>query len=48
MLEASRNTSAGEALALREIFAGTAAATGEQFFDALVKHLARAMGTTCA
>ena len=40
--------SAGEALALREIFAGTAAATGEEFFDALVRHLARAMGTTCA
>jgi PAS domain S-box-containing protein len=34
--------------ALREIVEGTAAVTGEDFFDALVKHLARATGTKCA
>ncbi|UCF66775.1 MAG: sigma 54-interacting transcriptional regulator [Acidobacteriota bacterium] len=34
--------------ALREIVAGTASETGEAFFDELVKHLARAMGTKCA
>jgi hypothetical protein len=28
--------------ALREIFEGVAAVTGEAFFDALVQHLARA------
>jgi len=34
--------------ALREIVEGTAAETGEGFFDALVKHLAGALGTKCA
>jgi len=34
--------------ALREIVEGTAGETGERFFDELVKHLARAMGTKCA
>lgn len=34
--------------ALREIVEGTSAETGEGFFDALVKHLARAIGTKCA
>jgi PAS domain S-box-containing protein len=34
--------------ALREIVEGTAAETGEKFFDELVKHLARAIGTKCA
>jgi len=34
--------------ALREIVEGTAAETGEKFFDELVKHLARATGTKCA
>jgi PAS domain S-box-containing protein len=33
---------------LREIVEGTAAETGEQFFDELSKHLARALGTKCA
>jgi PAS domain S-box-containing protein len=34
--------------ALREIVEGTFTETGEDFFDALVKHLARAMSTKCA
>jgi PAS domain S-box-containing protein len=34
--------------ALREIVEGTAAETGEAFFDGLVRHLARATGTRCA
>ncbi len=34
--------------ALREIVEGTAAETGEAFFDGLVRHLARAIGTKCA
>jgi len=33
---------------LREIVEGTAAETGEAFFDQLVRHLARAIGTKCA
>ena len=33
---------------LREIVNGTAGEIGEEFFDMLVQHLARAMGTTCA
>ncbi len=33
--------------ALREIVEGTAAETGEAFFDGLVQHLARAIGTKC-
>jgi PAS domain S-box-containing protein len=33
---------------LRVILEGTAAETGETFFDELVKHLARATGTKCA
>jgi len=33
---------------LREIVEGTAAETGEAFFDELVRHLARATGTKCA
>lgn len=33
---------------LQEIVEGTAAETGELFFEALVKHLARATGTKCA
>jgi PAS domain S-box-containing protein len=33
---------------LRDIVEGTGAQTGEAFFDALVKHLAHAVGTTCA
>lgn len=33
---------------LHEIIQGTFAETGEAFFDKLVKHLARAMGTRCA
>ncbi len=32
---------------LREIVEGTAVATGEAFFDELVRHLARAIGTKC-
>ena len=31
--------------ALRDIVEGTGAQTGQAFFDALVKHLARALGT---
>ncbi|RPJ46876.1 MAG: PAS domain S-box protein [Candidatus Latescibacterota bacterium] len=34
--------------AIREILEGTSAETGEAFFDELVKHLARALGTKCA
>ena len=34
--------------ALREIVEGTSAETGAGFFDALVKHLARSIGTKCA
>jgi len=34
--------------ALEEIVEGTAAETGEAFFDELVRHLARALGTKCA
>ena len=34
--------------ALRDIVEGTAAQTGGAFFDALVKHLAHALGTKCA
>jgi len=34
--------------ALHEIVEGTAAETGERFFDALVKHLAHATGKKCA
>ena len=34
--------------ALRAIVEGTAAETGEAFFDELVKQLARAIGTKCA
>jgi hypothetical protein len=34
--------------ALSEIVEGTATETGEAFFDELVKHLARAIGTKCA
>src|SRR5262245_17914008 len=34
--------------ALFEIVEGTSTETGEGFFDALVKHLARALGTRCA
>jgi PAS domain S-box-containing protein len=37
-----------DSAALREIVEGTAAETGERFFDELVKHLARAIGTKCA
>src|SRR5262245_10009167 len=33
---------------LRDIVEGTGAQTGAAFFDALVKHLARALGTKCA
>jgi PAS domain S-box-containing protein len=33
---------------LRELVNGTACEIGEEFFDMLVKHLARAMGTKCA
>jgi PAS domain S-box-containing protein len=33
---------------LQEIVEGTAGETGEAFFDELVKHLARALGTKCA
>jgi len=33
---------------LRDIVEGTAASTGTEFFDALVQHLARALGTKCA
>ena len=33
---------------LQEIVAGTASHTGERFFDELVRHLGRAMGTKCA
>jgi len=38
----------GYSQALREIVEGTASETGSGFFDALVKHLARAIGTKCA
>jgi PAS domain S-box-containing protein len=34
--------------ALREIVEGTSAETGETFFNELVRHMARAMGTRCA
>jgi len=34
--------------ALAEIHMGTASATGQEFFDRLVKHLARALGVRCA
>jgi PAS domain S-box-containing protein len=34
--------------ALREIVEGTAGETGEEFFDQLVRHLARVLGTKCA
>jgi PAS domain S-box-containing protein len=34
--------------ALREMVEGTSAETGEVFFDKLVCHMARALGTTCA
>ncbi len=37
-----------EDTALRAILAGTATATGEQFFEALVKNLAQALGTHAA
>ncbi|MCG3120824.1 MAG: Anaerobic nitric oxide reductase transcription regulator NorR [bacterium] len=37
-----------EDAALRAILAGTSAATGEQFFEALVKNLAQALGTYAA
>lgn len=33
---------------LKEIVEGTSAETGEEFFNALVQHLARAIGTKCA
>ena len=33
---------------LQELVEGTVAETGETFFDALVKHLARAIGTKCS
>jgi hypothetical protein len=33
---------------LGEIVEGTAGETGEEFFDALVRHLARATGKKCA
>ena len=33
---------------LRELVSGTASAIGEEFFDTLVKHLAKALGTKCA
>ena len=33
---------------LRELVSGTAGTIGEEFFDTLVEHLARAMGTKCA
>jgi PAS domain S-box-containing protein len=33
---------------LRELVSGTASAIGEEFFDTLVEHLARAIGTKCA
>jgi PAS domain S-box-containing protein len=33
---------------LRELVSGTASAIGEEFFDTLVEHLAKAMGTKCA
>ena len=33
---------------LRELVSGTASAIGEEFFDTLVEHLARAMSTKCA
>jgi len=32
---------------LRQIVEGTSAETGDGFFDVLVKHLARAIGTKC-
>lgn len=44
----SHSTAAPHPDALREIFEGVAAATGEAFFDALVHHLARALGVKCA
>ncbi|HEY5871295.1 MAG TPA: sigma 54-interacting transcriptional regulator, partial [Candidatus Tectomicrobia bacterium] len=37
-----------DAQALRDIVEGTGAHTGEAFFNALVKHLAHALGTKCA
>ena len=43
-----KDTSAFDQAILQEIVEGTAAATGEEFFDLLVKHLARALNTKCA
>ena len=43
-----KNTHSIDLQALREIVEGTSAETGAGFFDALVKHLARSIGTKCA
>ncbi|HKA18670.1 MAG TPA: sigma 54-interacting transcriptional regulator [Blastocatellia bacterium] len=43
-----QNAHAIDPQALREIVEGTSAETGAGFFDALVKHLARSIGTKCA
>jgi PAS domain S-box-containing protein len=47
-MSAKRRPPSLDQSALREIVEGTAAETGEAFFDELVKHLARAIGTKCA
>jgi PAS domain S-box-containing protein len=47
-MAAKRSPRSFDQNALREIVEGTAAETGEAFFDELVKHLARAIGTKCA
>src|SRR5262245_35695114 len=43
-----RNIHPLDSQALRDIVEGTSTETGEGFFDALVKHLARVLGTRCA
>ena len=48
MAENLRSAPAAEYPTLWEILQGTATATGRDFFDALVKHLARALGCKCA
>jgi PAS domain S-box-containing protein len=47
-MTAERDMQVLDAGTLRELLAGTVAETGEAFFDALVKHTARAIGTKCA
>jgi PAS domain S-box-containing protein len=48
MIQAPKITSSVDQRVIQEIFNGVAAVTGEAFFDALVKHLARALHVKCA